>query len=177
MLTGFEYGNPLNFPFDHWINQSPNVVIVAVYYRLDSFGFLTHPAFVSDPSLGDLNAGIQDQIMALKWIQQNIRSFGGDPTRVTINGQSAGAESVLIHLIANGGKNKNLFSKAFAQSTDRRVTPQPAQQEVNVIADCRFITSSTFPSVAPIRLLCRESRMRWTRKDPKYSRMSSKCKC
>ncbi|EGO26728.1 hypothetical protein SERLADRAFT_464104 [Serpula lacrymans var. lacrymans S7.9] len=51
---GYVYGNPRNWPFDPWINQSPNIVIVSVYYRLDSFGFLSHPDFV-DASIGDFN--------------------------------------------------------------------------------------------------------------------------
>ncbi|KAI5118950.1 hypothetical protein M0805_006296 [Coniferiporia weirii] len=125
---GYVYGNPRNWPFDHWINQSPNVVIVSVYYRLDSFGFLAHPAFSSDPSLGDLNAGFQDQILALLWVHDNIAAFGGDPSRVTINGQSAGASSVELHLVANQGPER-LFSGAIAQSVDREILPLPEQQE------------------------------------------------
>lgn len=129
VYIGYVYGNPRNWPFDHWINQSPNVVIVSVYYRLDSFGFLTHPSFTTNPSLGDHNAGIQDQILALQWVHDNIARFGGDPSKVTINGQSAGAGSVQIHLIANEGKER-LFSGAFAQSVDREILPNTEQQEV-----------------------------------------------
>ena len=72
------YGNPANWPFDGWVNQSPNVVIASIYYRLDSFGFLATPEF-SDPTYGDFNVGFQDQILALKWIQQYISAFGGNP--------------------------------------------------------------------------------------------------
>ncbi|PPQ95440.1 hypothetical protein CVT26_008459 [Gymnopilus dilepis] len=124
--TGYIYGNPANWPFDHWINQSPNVVVVSVYYRLSSFGFLATPAF-SSPTNGDLNAGFLDQIQALKWVQANIASFGGDPKRVTINGESAGGSSVELHLVANEGEK--LFSAAIAQSVYRTPLPTPAQQE------------------------------------------------
>ena len=55
--TGYFYGNPAAWPFEHWIEQSPNVVIASVYYRLDSIGFLTAPEFADDASLGDVNAG------------------------------------------------------------------------------------------------------------------------
>ena len=55
--TAYYYGNPAAFPFEHWIAQSPNVVIVSVYYRLDSIGFLAAPELANDPSLGVLNAG------------------------------------------------------------------------------------------------------------------------
>ncbi|KAH8109134.1 alpha/beta-hydrolase [Phellopilus nigrolimitatus] len=125
---GYVYGNPRNWPFDHWINQSPNVVVVSVYYRLDSFGFLAHPMFSSDASLGDHNVGFQDQILALKWVHDNIAAFGGDPSLVTINGQSAGGGSVQMHMIANEGSDQ-LFSGAIAQSVDREIMPTPEQQK------------------------------------------------
>lgn len=126
---GFVYGNPRNWPFDHWINQSPNVVIVSVYYRLDSFGFLTHPDFASDRSLGDLNAGFLDQIEALRWVQKHISAFGGDPQRVTINGESAGGASVELHLVARG--EDGLFQGAIAQSVYRTPIATPQQQQVS----------------------------------------------
>ncbi|KAF8903688.1 alpha/beta-hydrolase [Gymnopilus junonius] len=123
---GYIYGNPANWPFDHWINQSPNVVIVSVYYRLSAFGFLATPAF-SNPANGNLNAGFLDQIQALEWIQENIASFGGNPAEVTINGESAGGSSIELHLVANEGQK--LFRSAIAQSVYRTPLPTPEQQE------------------------------------------------
>ncbi|KAG7444765.1 alpha/beta-hydrolase [Guyanagaster necrorhizus] len=123
---GYIYGNPANWPFDHWVHQSPNVVIVSIYYRLDSFGFLAHPDFASSSEYGDLNAGFLDQIQALRWVKQHISAFGGDPTRVTINGQSAGGSSVELHLVAHEGEQ--LFSGAIAQSVYRAALPSPEQQ-------------------------------------------------
>ncbi|KAL7284647.1 hypothetical protein ACG7TL_001944 [Trametes sanguinea] len=122
---GYVFGNPANWPFDHWIHQSPNVVIVSVYYRLDSFGFLSVPE-LADSTVGDLNAGFQDQIQALKWVQQHIGAFGGDPGQVTINGESAGGSSVELHLVAHEGQK--LFSQAIAQSVYRTPLPTPEQQ-------------------------------------------------
>ncbi|KAK7435520.1 hypothetical protein VKT23_019642 [Stygiomarasmius scandens] len=121
---GYRYGNPRNWPFDHWIHQSPNVVIVSVYYRLGSFGFLAVPEF-EDSSIGDFNVGFQDQTMALKWVQAHIEAFGGNPKKVTINGQSAGGGSVELHLVATG--QEGLFSGAIAQSVYRAPTPSPEQ--------------------------------------------------
>ncbi|THU78749.1 alpha/beta-hydrolase [Dendrothele bispora CBS 962.96] len=121
---GYQYGNPRNWPFDHWFHQSPNVVIVSVYYRLGSFGFLAVPDF-RDPSVGDFNVGFQDQTQALRWVQENIEAFGGDPKKVTINGQSAGGGSVELHLVATG--QEGLFSGAIAQSVYRAPTPLPEQ--------------------------------------------------
>ncbi|KAF5341391.1 hypothetical protein D9758_012291 [Tetrapyrgos nigripes] len=118
---GYVFGNPANWPFDHWIHQSPNVVVASVYYRLDSFGFLSHPDFF-DGELGDNNAGFLDQVEALKWVQKNIASFGGNPKQVTINGQSA-----VFHIVAHEGPG--LFTGAIAQSVDRSITPLAKQQE------------------------------------------------
>ncbi|TEB21206.1 EstA protein [Coprinellus micaceus] len=122
---GYIYGNPRNWPFDHWVNQSPNVVIVSVYYRLSSFGFLSVPE-MKDSQTGALNAGFLDQIEALRWVKRNIASFGGDPNKVTINGESAGGASVELHLVAKEGER--LFSQAIAQSVYRTPLPTPEQQ-------------------------------------------------
>ncbi|KAJ8072080.1 hypothetical protein PM082_015638 [Marasmius tenuissimus] len=123
---GYVNGNPRNWPFDHWVRQSPNIVIVSIYYRLDAFGFLASPELV-DPALGDLNTGFLDQVEALRWVKRNIGSFGGDPSRVTINGQSAGGGSVQHHLVAHEGEP--LFSAAIAQSVYRTPAPTPEQQK------------------------------------------------
>ncbi|KAF7345621.1 Aldolase-II domain-containing protein [Mycena venus] len=119
------FGNPATWPFDHWIHQSPNVVIVSVYYRLDSFGFLSIPEF-SDPVNGDHNAGFSDQILALKWVNKNIASFGGNPRAVTINGESAGGSSVELHMVAN--TERNLFRGVIAQSVYRIPLATPEQR-------------------------------------------------
>ncbi len=86
-----------------------NVVYVAINYRLGSLGFLVNK------QLGILgNFGLVDQQFALQWIQQNIAKFGGDPNQVTIVGESAGAASVIAHLISNN--SQPLFHKAIVQS-------------------------------------------------------------
>ncbi|KIJ16343.1 hypothetical protein PAXINDRAFT_132242 [Paxillus involutus ATCC 200175] len=123
---GYVFGNPRNWPFDDWIHQSPNVVIVSVYYRLDSLGFLATPEFRGS-EYGDFNAGFKDQVQALKWMKQYISAFGGDPNRVTINGQSAGGASVELHMAAH--RTEQLFHGAIAQSVYRTPLPTPEQQQ------------------------------------------------
>lgn len=86
-----------------------DVVIVSFNYRLGRFGFFAHPALGKDG-----NWGLMDQISALKWVQRNIASFGGDPAKVTIFGESAGGESVL-RLMASPGV-KGLFARAIVAS-------------------------------------------------------------
>lgn len=93
-----------------------NVVVVSMNYRLGIFGFLAHEALDAEdnshPSSG--NYGIEDQTEALRWIQENISAFGGDPNRVTIFGQSAGGVSVCAQLASPGAAG--LFHRAIIQS-------------------------------------------------------------
>ncbi|KAK3291570.1 Carboxylesterase [Chaetomium fimeti] len=74
-----------------------DIILVACNYRLGVFGF---PGNVSGLSPDELNPGFRDQKMAMRWIQENISRFGGDPTKVTIFGESAGAVSADSHLIS-----------------------------------------------------------------------------
>ncbi|KAG8954930.1 hypothetical protein FRC04_010414 [Tulasnella sp. 424] len=83
MGGGYRVGAPKTWPFHHWIDFRPRVVIVSVYYRLQALGFLSHPDF-KDGRLADLNAGIYDQIEALKWVKQQISKFGGDPEKICL---------------------------------------------------------------------------------------------
>jgi len=71
------------------------VVLVTINYRLGAFGYLAHPALSEDDPRGvSGNYGALDQMAALKWVQDNISAYGGDPENVTIFGESAGAWSV-----------------------------------------------------------------------------------
>ncbi|KAF9018604.1 alpha/beta-hydrolase [Hymenopellis radicata] len=101
---------------DDLLRESGNgIVAVSIQYRLGMFGFLAGQA-VKDG--GALNAGLLDQQFALKWVQEHISKFGGDPRRVTIWGKSAGAGSVLQQVIANGGATfPPLFRGAITSST------------------------------------------------------------
>jgi len=90
-------------------------VIVTLNYRLGILGFFSHPELTKESSRGSSgNQGILDQIAALRWVQQNITRFGGDPERVTIMGNSSGGESVAI-LVASP-LAKGLFQRAIAES-------------------------------------------------------------
>jgi len=85
-----------------------NIVVVTVNYRLGALGFLAHSA------LGEGNYGLADQQAALRWVADNIGGFGGDPAKVTIAGESAGAMSVCDHLVAPG--STGLFRAAIIAS-------------------------------------------------------------
>jgi para-nitrobenzyl esterase len=91
------------------------VLVVTVAYRLGALGFLAHPALtLESPRRTSGNYGLLDQIAALRWVRRNIAAFGGDPRRVTIAGQSAGAMSVSALLAAPLARG--LFQRAIAQS-------------------------------------------------------------
>ena len=84
-----------------WMSANDNAfVAVEIQYRLGAFGFL---ASRDVKARGALNAGLLDQRLALEWVQRYAPSFGGDPSRVTVAGESAGAASALYHATAYGG--------------------------------------------------------------------------
>nr|XP_013114343.1 unnamed protein product [Stomoxys calcitrans] len=88
-----------------------DVILVTIAYRLGVFGFLS----LNDPDLQiPGNAGIKDQIMALKWVKENIQNFNGDPNNITLFGESAGGGST--HLLMSTPRAKGLFAKAILQS-------------------------------------------------------------
>jgi len=97
------------------------VVMVTLNYRLGFFGFAALDALKREDAAGSTgNYGIQDQRLALQWVQQNILAFGGDPKRVTIFGESAGAMSVMSHLVSPA--SKGLFAAAIMESGTSSVT-------------------------------------------------------
>lgn len=91
------------------------VVVVTINYRLGIFGYFAHPDLTAEAAgRGASNFGYFDQIAALQWVQRNIAAFGGDPSRVTIGGQSAGAGSV--HALTASPIARGLFTQAIAHS-------------------------------------------------------------
>ncbi|KAJ2953331.1 hypothetical protein O0L34_g919 [Tuta absoluta] len=100
-------GNAFLYGPDHLMGG--NIVLVTLNYRLGALGFLS---MENDEVSG--NMGLKDQVLALKWVRDNIEYFGGDASRVTIFGESAGAASVHLHMLSPA--SKGLFHRAIAQS-------------------------------------------------------------
>jgi para-nitrobenzyl esterase len=89
-------------------------IVVTVNYRLGALGFLAHQALAASPGGPSGDYGLMDQQAALRWVQRNIRGFGGDPRNVTIAGESAGGLSVLAQLVSPAARG--LFAKAIVES-------------------------------------------------------------
>jgi para-nitrobenzyl esterase len=95
--------------------EQGDVIVVTINYRLGALGFLAHPAFTAEtPDHASGNYGLQDQQEALRWVQRNIVRFGGDPSRVTIFGESAGGLSVHSQLASPS--SHDLFHRAIVES-------------------------------------------------------------
>lgn len=103
------------------------VIAVSINYRLGVFGFLAHPELSAESGEHvSGNYGLLDQIEALRWVQRNIAAFGGDPSNVTIAGESAGALSVMYLMAAPDARD--LFHKAISQSG--YMISQPTLREI-----------------------------------------------
>jgi para-nitrobenzyl esterase len=109
---GFTQDGSLNY--DGTKLAADGIVVVTINYRLGALGFLAHPALASRPGGPSGNYGLMDQQAALRWVQDNIARFGGNPDNVTIAGQSAGGVSVLAHLVSRG--SRGLFQRAIVES-------------------------------------------------------------
>lgn len=90
------------------------VIVVSVNYRLGRLGFFAHPALTAENGGTPGNFGLADNIQSLRWVNQNIAAFGGDPKKVTIGGESAGA--ILVNLLMLNQQASGLFQGAVAES-------------------------------------------------------------
>ncbi len=145
------------------------IIVVTPNYRLGALGYLAHPQLNNEsPNNSSGNYGILDQIAALQWVQHNIGAFGGDPSRVTIFGQSAGAESVLIHLVsplskglyqqaivesgpfwAHGPTIDNVLSKAVAEQHGQQLAQILGYSGPDVIAKMRNVSPDDLVNATP----------------------------
>lgn len=112
---GFVAGDGSEARYDGASMAAKGMVALTVNYRLGIFGHMAHPELTKEsPDHASGNYGMLDQVAALKWVQENIAAFGGDPKRVTIAGESAGSMSVSA-LMASP-LSKNLFAQAIGES-------------------------------------------------------------
>ena len=131
---GFVHGAGSEFPFDGNTMAKRGVLLVTFNYRLGVLGFFAHPALsAASPTHASGNVGLLDQLAALAWVRDNIAAFGGDPDRITVFGQSAGAMSVQVLLASPLARG--MMAGAILQSgggfflNNRSMTLRKAEQD------------------------------------------------
>ncbi|RAL65860.1 hypothetical protein DID88_005523 [Monilinia fructigena] len=143
-------GNPASLVAASLENEKEGMIYVAMNYRLGLFGWLAGDSKVT------ANAGLLDQRLALEWVQTNINLFGGDPNRVTVMGESAGAGSILHHITAYGGtKDRAPFQRAIPQSP-AFIPIVPSQEKAlfrEVIGNASLLSNTTVKTVGQLKNL------------------------
>lgn len=133
--------NPAGLIHASKAHETQGMIFVSLNYRLGAFGWLSGPSLQSE---GTANAGLYDQRLALQWVQDNIHTFGGDPNRVTVIGESAGAASIMHQITAFGGlKGPAPFQQAILQSPAFQNVASNLQQETTFDAFLSLLNVST----------------------------------
>ncbi len=152
---GFLAGDGSELRYDGESMAKLGIVSVTVNYRLNVFGFLAHPELTREsPHHASGNYGLLDQHAALEWVRRNISSFGGDPRKVTIAGESAGSISVSAQMASP--LSKKLFARAIGESGSLMgaFTPVPlSKAEENGV---KFAESLGARSLAELRAMSAE---------------------
>ena len=142
----------------NFVKENPDVILVSVEYRLNVFGFLHLSHLPDGADYPDAqNLGLMDQLMALKWVHENIAAFGGDPDNVTIFGESAGAGSVTLLPLVEGSQQyfKRVIAESgapvFTRSTEEAIActnELMAQLGCSTVADLQKVEVSKLVAVA-----------------------------
>jgi acetylcholinesterase len=111
--SGVDRRYNMSFIVEHSVKIGHPIIAVTMNYRLSAWGFLSSDELFET---GHSNFGLRDQRTSLSWVQENIAAFGGNPSRVTLFGQSAGAFSIGQHITAYGGRDDGLFAAAVMLS-------------------------------------------------------------
>jgi para-nitrobenzyl esterase len=129
--------------------ETQDVVVVSANYRLGAFGFLDLRVLGGDVA----NLGLHDAIAALRWVQDHIEAFGGDPARVTVFGESAGG-GVCAHLLASSAA-AGLFARAIVQSgiTDHTLDPEGAASVVASLCEAAGVADLEALRALPVHAL------------------------
>lgn len=163
--------------FDGPIWPTKGVIGVTINYRLGPMGFVCLPELAAEAGHTG-NYGLYDQMAALKWVQDNISAFGGDPTKVTIMGQSAGAMSV--QQLCLSPLTDGLFSKAVMSSgggVHKMMSATPAESHYDfwkmIMEDCGCRTLNEFRTIPVDSLFTSWQKVKKTNR--KYSMVAAPC--
>jgi para-nitrobenzyl esterase len=152
---GFNEGSASIAVYDGEQMARRGIVVVGLNYRLGALGFLAHPDLTAESTNHSSgNYGLLDIIAGLKWIQKNVGAFGGDPTRVTLGGQSAGA--MAVHALVASPHARGLFQRAIAESGPITATTFPALTEGEAVGRT-LATAKGAKSAADLRMTSPDS--------------------
>jgi para-nitrobenzyl esterase len=162
---GFMAGDGSEPRYDGASMARKGIVAVTVNYRLGVFGFLAHPELTSEsPHHASGNYGLLDQSEALRWVRQNIAAFGGDPSKVTIAGESAGSVSVSAQMASP--LSKGLIAGAIGESGSLMGTLPPVPLAKAEEGGVRFATKLGAKTLADLRKIPAESMLESTASEP-----------
>lgn len=148
---GLVAGDGSEYRYDGESMARRGIVTVTVNYRLSVFGFFAHPELTREsPHKASGNYGFLDQAAALKWVQQNISAFGGDPKKITIAGESAGSYSVSAQMASP--LSRDIIAGAIGESGSLLGRPIPALAEAEQQGK-RFADSLGVKTLAELRKL------------------------
>lgn len=141
---GFELGWASMYDGTSWVESSVDmdqpIIFITVAYRVGGFGFMPGKEILAD---GSANLGLLDQRLGLQWVADNIAAFGGDPNKVTIWGESAGAISVFDHMLAYNGDNSYNGQALFRAGIMNSGTAVPADPVDGVKGQAMYDTVAT----------------------------------
>jgi para-nitrobenzyl esterase len=152
---GFQNGDGSEPRYDGASMARRGLVAVSVNYRTNVFGFFSHPELTREsPHGASGNYGLLDQVAALRWVQQNVAAFGGDPKRVTIAGESAG--SLSVSALMASPLSRGLMAGAIGESGALISTLPPRPLAETEKDGLDFGEKAGAPSLAALRALSAE---------------------
>jgi para-nitrobenzyl esterase len=150
---GFVAGDASEPRYDGASMAQKGIVVVTVNYRLNIFGFFAHPELSKEaPYKASGNYGLLDQHAGLEWVQKNIETFGGDPKKVTIAGESAGSIAVSAQMVSP--LSKDLIAGAIGESgagINPTLAPVPLGEAEKI--GYEFAKNAGYPTLAQLRAL------------------------
>lgn len=159
-------GDEPRYDGEHLARQG--IIVVTANYRLGVFGFLAHPELTAEAG-GSGNYGLMDQAAALEWVRANAAAFGGDPDRITIGGESAGAMD--CSLLMASPRSRDAIAGVFGQSGSALVgdyAPVPLAEAEQI--GVSLLANSPYPSIADLRRATTAEvyDLRWTQPNQRF---------
>jgi para-nitrobenzyl esterase len=159
---GFNAGDGSEKRYDGASMATRGIVAVTVNYRLGVFGFMAHPELDAEsPEHASGNYGLLDQTAALQWVKANIAAFGGDPSQVTIAGESAGSMSVSGHMASK--LSRGLFARAIGESGAMFAPLHPRDKAAAEVQAEQFAAVIGKRSIAELRAMSARKLLKATR--------------